>query len=331
MIKDKVSIVIPSNREIFLSHTIQEVLEKAKGDIEVIAVLDGYYPVVEDQRFSENLELLKEHGSEKVQLDKVPLIIEDPRVVYLHLGSQVGMRECINRGVAVANGEYIMKLDAHCMVDEGFDEKLKADMQDDWVVVPARKRLNASDWKIKDVGKPDVEANYLSYPYAKPNEVGMHGNIWNEKAAEEKDKLLAEDISFQGSCWFIKKEFYEYLELEDKESYGEFANEAQEIGFKAFLSGGKVMRNKKTWYAHLHKGRKWQRGYFISKDVFQESMEQTLKWLDNRGWSNKGTSPKQKLPFSWLIERFMPMPTWPENWKEELAKHGHNPEIIPGR
>ncbi len=34
-----------------------------------------------------------------------------------------GMRTAINQAVAIAKGKYIMKLDAHCMVDEGIDEK----------------------------------------------------------------------------------------------------------------------------------------------------------------------------------------------------------------
>lgn len=40
----KLSIIIPSREEIFLNKTIQDLLVKAKGDIEVIATLDGWVP-----------------------------------------------------------------------------------------------------------------------------------------------------------------------------------------------------------------------------------------------------------------------------------------------
>ena len=40
----KVSVVIPSRGEQFLAPTVKDVLAKAAGNIEVIAVLDGYWP-----------------------------------------------------------------------------------------------------------------------------------------------------------------------------------------------------------------------------------------------------------------------------------------------
>ena len=41
---DKISIVIPSRCEPLLTPTIKDLLVKAKGEIEVIAVLEGYWP-----------------------------------------------------------------------------------------------------------------------------------------------------------------------------------------------------------------------------------------------------------------------------------------------
>ena len=38
----RVSIILPSRNERFLPRTVQDLLDKAKGDIEVIPVLDGY-------------------------------------------------------------------------------------------------------------------------------------------------------------------------------------------------------------------------------------------------------------------------------------------------
>lgn len=297
MIDNRVSIVIPSNKEIFLRQTILDLLKNARGDIEIIPILDGYYPPAEE-------------------------IVDDPRVKYLHRGEVRGMRNGITSGAGIATGEYLMKIDAHCMVDEGFDEKLKEVHQDNWVQIPRRKRLDAENWCIQDVGKADIDYEFLSYPYWKPHEVGMHGTVWNERARDNKDKMLDENMSFQGSCWFMKRDYFDFLELMDEENYGTFANEAQEIGLKCQVSGGKVMTNKNTWYAHLHKGKKYGRGYFISKNTFEVARDYTLNWLTNTAWN----SPKAILKFEDIIEHFWPIPTWPDNWKEEIAKYGKNPK-----
>lgn len=290
---DKVSIIIPSRNEIFLAQTIEDLLKKAKGDIEIIPVLDGYWPT--------------------------PPLKDDPRVIILHKGEAEGMRPGINSAVAIAKGKYIMKIDAHCMVDEGFDEKLKADCEANWVVIPRRKRLDAENWCIQDVGKPDVDYEYLSFP-DNPSDFGgpgFNGRIWDQRTKERKDVPIDENMSFQGSCWFMHRDYFYQLELMDDKNYGTFWSEAQEIGFKAWLSGGKVMINKKTWYAHLHKGKKYGRMYPLSNRTVEQGAMFSVKWKDNNAWS------KQTLPFHTMIERFMPIPGWPDNWMELL---GYNKE-----
>jgi glycosyltransferase involved in cell wall biosynthesis len=287
---EKVSIIIPSRNEIFLTNTIKDLLKNAHEDIEIIPILDGYWPKPEE-------------------------IVNDPRVKYLHRGEARGMRDGINSAAAISTGQYLMKLDAHCMVDEGFDVKLKADMEKDWVVVPRRKRLDATNWCIKDVGKPDVDYEFLSYPHWKPEEPGIHGTIWTERIKERSDPKydLDEDMAFQGSCWFMHKDFFNnVLEGMQEEGYGTFIGEPQEIGMKAWLSGGKLMRNKKTWYAHLHKGKEFGRGYFFNKkEAIDGNAYSVDYWMNNR-W------PKAIHTMEWLVERFWPVPTWPEDrskWK----------------
>lgn len=284
-----ISIIIPSRNEQFLPNTITELLNKAEGDIEVIAVLDGYY----------------------AELPK------DGRVKIIHFGKSKGMRAGINAGVAVAKGEYIMKIDGHCMVDQGYDVKLVADCEKNWVVIPRRKRLDAENWCIANVGKPDVDYEFLSYP-DDPKDfggAGLNGKIWTQRALDRKDILIDENMSFQGSCWFMFKDYFYELELMDEANYGTFWNEAQEIGLKCWLSGGKVMTNKKTWYAHLHKGKKYGRGYTLDTKQLFIGSGYTKKWLTNSAWD------KQTKPFMWLIEHFGSVPTWPQKPnRKDLAK-----------
>lgn len=293
MTKGMVSIIIPSRNEQFLDKTIKDLLDNALGDIEVIAVLD----------------------------EGLPGAIEDSRVRYIKPESTIGMRACINLGVEKSEGEYIMKIDGHCMVGEGYDKILVEHSASNVVQVPTRKRLDAENWCVQDVGKPDINYMYLSYPeddndFGGP---GLNGKEWREL---NSNKLLEEDkitdlMSFQGSCWFMEKSYFYELELMDYNSYGPFWNEAQEIGLKAWLSGGKVVRNKNTWYAHLHKGKKYGRGYFLSKQSINVGAAHTRKWMEfKKAWD------KQTIPLSWLIEKFSP-PTWDEAKILKLKQNGN--------
>jgi glycosyltransferase involved in cell wall biosynthesis len=275
------SIVIPTKTEIFLNKTIQEILDKAAGEVEIIVVLEGYW--------------------------ERP--IEDKRVNYIHREAR-GMRTSINQGVAVSRGDYIMKLDAHCMLDEGFDLKLIEDYEDGWVVIPRRKRLDAENWCIQDVGKPDVDYEFVGYPGDDGIAKGIKGQVWTQRIVDRKHIQIDENMTFQGSCYFMNRKQWDWLGGLNPYGYGEFVREAQEICLKTWLGGGKVMTNKKTWYAHLHKGKKMGRGYFINK------LEMTAgdKYCDDFWFNNRWEERIHDL--SWLIERFWPVPTWPENYKE---------------
>lgn len=277
-----VSVVIPSRNERFLDKTVADLLAKAEGEIEIIVVLDGYWP---------------------------DSLAADPRMTYIHRGESRGMRAAINAAMKIAKGKYILKTDAHCMWDEGYDVKLAADCGPNWVVVPRRKRLDAEKWEIQEVGKPDVDYEYLSYP-DDPQDfggAGLNGKQWNERTLARADVLIDDNMSFQGSAWFMHRDYFYELELMDEANYGTFWNEAQEIGLKCWLSGGRVIVNKKTWYAHLHKGKKYGRMYNLDYSQLDIGSRHTKKWLTGEAWD------KQTLPLSYLVEKFWPVPTWPED------------------
>ena len=87
----------------------------------------------------------------------------------------------------------------------------------------------------------------------------------------------------------------------DDAHYGPFANEAQEVGLKVWLSGGRVVVNKNTWYAHWHR----DTGYNFTHEEQQEfrnSVKQGREysadyWLNNR-W------PQRVHDYEWLAEKF---------------------------
>jgi glycosyltransferase involved in cell wall biosynthesis len=261
-----ITAIIPARNEKYLMPTIHSLLNNADDWVEVIAVLDGYWPDEE--------------------------LIEDPRVKYIHKGIAQGMRPALNSAVAAASGDYILKSDAHCMFEKGYDTALLADMEDNWVVVPRRYRLDVENWKVIEDGRPPIDYMFLT-----PD---LHGKIWHRPDLE--NKMIDDLMSSQGSCYFIKKDYYHELELLDQEQYGSFFNEFQEIGLKCWLSGGQVKINKNTWYAHWHKNN--GRGYSMGRSLKDKGEAGTRKWLEGTGWH------KQVYPISWLVEKFGPVPGW---------------------
>jgi glycosyltransferase involved in cell wall biosynthesis len=287
----KVSVIIPARNERFLVPTIEDVFKNARGEVEVIAVLEGYTP-----------------DNWKETVAKYPAL----HTIQHHEAK--GMRAAINAGAASAisrGAKYLAKFDAHCCFGEGFDEIIKADMDKDWIVVPRRKRLDPDTFAPRNDGRLDIDYHYLTFPdnvkdFGGP---GLNGRVWDERARERLDILLDEEMSSQGSGWAMHAAYFTELELMDAANYGQFWNEFQELGLKCWLSGGQVMVNKKTFYAHWHKGSAG-RGYHLPKEWLAQGATFTKRWLFNEAWA------KQTLPFKTLIERFWPVPTWPENWEE---------------
>jgi len=218
------SIIIPSYRDPLLHKTIESVLENAKGEIEVIAVLDGYWPIAP--------------------------IKQDPRVRVIHLGKNRGMREAINAGVALSRGEFIMRTDEHCMFGEGFDVILTKDCQPDWIVTARRYFLDTVKWEVMDMPYVDYEKLVIQTAgYTKK----FTGIPWEERAKERAGIPIDETMAMQGSMWVMSHEWWNKVigELET-EGYGPMYQDSHEMVFKTWQAGGKLMVNKNTWFAHKH-------------------------------------------------------------------------------
>lgn len=286
----KVSVIMPArNERWFVAKTVNSIFENARGDYEIILILDGYWP--NDDEFPVNR----------------------PNLTILHLAEKQGMRPAINAGARVAKGDYLLKCDAHCAFGEGFDVTLAAECDDDWVVVPRRCSLDAKTWGINP--KLPIDYHFLSSPWAKPNEPGLHGIPWSERARDRKDVLIDDEMSSQGSCWFMSRKQWDRLGGLSCEGYGDFVQEFQEIGLKTWLGGGQVKVNKKTWYAHLHKGKEFGRGYFISKPAMNDGIKWSLDYWTHNRW------PDRVHDLSWLVQKFWPVPTWGDDWERRLREY----------
>lgn len=284
----ELSVVIPNRNSPFLTKTIQDVLDNAGCDVEVIVNVDENWP-------------------EKLVLD--------PRVTYIHPAQPIGLRQGVNNCVKLARGKYIMKTDDHCAFGKDFGKILIQNHQEDWVQIPRRYALDAENWKIEERtdNKYPIDYMYIDFPRkGKEHDNGMHGVPYKRENRPDID----ETPSMQGSCWFMTKDYFNKLKLMDETGYGQFAQESQEIGFKVWLSGGKLMVNKLTWYAHLHKGNRYGRFYKFPGGTKEASEWSAEHWLNDR-------EPNMIHDFEWFIdEKFPNMPTWPIYWKEQIKEMG---------
>jgi glycosyltransferase involved in cell wall biosynthesis len=292
----ELSVLIPNRNSPFLTKTIKDLLQKAVGDIEVIVNVDEQWPEE---------------------------IVDDKRVIYLHPAQPIGLRQGINACARVARGKYLMKLDDHCMVAPGFDKVLiENHLSNNWVQIPRRYALDAEKWAIEERtdNKYPIDYMYQDFPRkGKANDDGTHGVEWRERRDERTDSKydIDDTPSFQGSCWFMTKDYFDnFLHGLHEEGYGQFAQEAQEIGFKTWLGGGAVRVNKKTWYAHLHKGKVYGRFYKMPSGNPESDSWSASHWLNNE-------EPGMIKKFAWLIDNKFPgMPGWPIDWKEQIKEMG---------
>ena len=268
---DLISIIIPSRNDPWLQKTVTGIFEAAHATIEVIVVLDGYWPD--------------------------PILEPKPNLTIIHRSQPLGMRSAINSAARIAKGNYLMKCDAHCFFDNGFDEKLLADCADNWLVVPRRYDLDQKTWQRGD--------KLTDYMYISPPPE-FKGRPWNLK--DRDDKLIDDLMTFQGSCWFMPKALFEKIGGEDEVNYGTSGKEAQELCCKVWLSGGRVVRNKKTWYAHLH----FPRTYSLPPAEREKSRLFAIDCWTNNKWS------QQTRNFEWLLNKFNP-PGWKHKAKTVAA------------
>lgn len=225
------------------------------------------------------------------------------------------IREAINEGVNVSEGEYILKVDAHCGFAHSFDKTLLDNIQPHEVMIARRYTLDITSWL--PLPRP-VDYYYLSCPWTHPHGTMMSQSCpWITKTEQEMNNKPIDDLMcFQGSMWMMSRKHWEWLEgLEiGKEVYAEH----HEISMKTWLGDGKVTINKNTWYAHPSVS---VRGYHMSmRQVYKDHNHSALYWTTN-SWAG------QIHDYAWLIDKFYPLPTkdkrhktekywWPENWKE---------------
>lgn len=189
-----ISVIIPARKEPYLNRTIKNLYENAVGDIEVIVVLDG----------------------EKSHVDS------RARVIY-HSEPQ-GRRIGMNEAAAVAKGEYLFHVDAHCSMTKAWDEKLKESCLDNALVVSIISSLDEETWKIK----PGHSYTFVSL------DKSLVEHWWGKYKKLEDCDITEETMAFTGCGWMIRKDYYWAVGGCD-ESLGQLCHLGPEWALKVWL------------------------------------------------------------------------------------------------
>jgi len=300
------SILIPARNEMFLAKTVEDILATIEGNTEIIAVEDGGW--------------------------SNPGVPQHDRVTIIYHPESIGQRAATNEAAKLSRAKYLMKCDAHCSFDKGFDIKMMSVMQDDWTMAPLMKNLHAFDWvcanghrryqgpsgPCKDCGEDTAkEVVWIAKP--SPNNVSYcfdstpHFQYFGEYSKRpEGQGDITETMSLQGSCWMLTRDKYWSLDVCD-ENFGSWGSQGIEVAAKTWLSGGRVMVNKKTWYAHMFRTQGGDFGFPYPMSGKDQDRAKTYArdLFFNNNW------PRQVRPLSWLVQKFWPVRGWTE---DDLAK-----------
>jgi len=319
-----ISICIPARNEMFLKNTIEDILKNKEAKTEIIVGLDGEW--------------------------SDPPLDQHPDVNIVYFPKSIGQRWITKICAQLSRAKYIIKCDAHCAFDKGFDRKMLEAFKvtgDNVTMLPIMRNLHAFDWKCYSCGWKIYQANMAegdrcgdcnskrmrrkmvwigknnpqstSYCFNhEPRFMYFEDYKHRPQYVEDKQKKgLTETMSIQGSFFMVTREKYFSLDLDD-EKLGSWGNQGITIACKTWLSGGRVLINHNTWYAHLFRTNS---NLKFPWPVSGRDQVKTKAKVRKLIWGGK--CPGQKYPVSWLVEKFWPVPGWTEENLAELKRSSH--------
>jgi glycosyltransferase involved in cell wall biosynthesis len=212
-------------KEPYLNQTVKSLLDNSElGDqLEVIVALDGYWPAEP--------------------------MIQDPRVRFVHFGANRGPKGCFNAIYNMSRGEYVMRLDCHCMFGKGYDRILCEDCGEKDFITARRYFLDPVKWEKMDLEPVDYEKLVIQ------DDKKFSGQRWDTRTKERKDIMVDETQAMQGSMWVVSRKWFDKVcngQLQE-EGYGPAYQDSTEVSMKSWKNGGRLMLTKNTWFAHKHR------------------------------------------------------------------------------
>jgi len=325
----ELSVIIPGNNEMFISQTIEDILKNKRGKTQIIAVLDG-----------------GKWADPPINQHPDVNVIFLPKTVGQRAATNVGVKLSRAKYIAKVDAHTAYDEGWDIKMLEFFKE-----YGDNIIAVPVMRNLHAFDWKCQRCGSRwyqgpaptrcmKGEANRVTENPTCPEtrhfkrkmvwqprkgtwnqaycfDSEPHFQYFNEykmrpEYLEGKAKGCTESMSLQGSFFMCTREKYWELKLSD-ESVGSWGNQGIELACKMWLSGGRVLVNHKTWYAHLFRTQGGDFGFpYEHVNNVDATKQRVWEYFFN------GKFKQQIYPVSWLVEKFWPIT--PDVRKD--TKHG---------
>jgi hypothetical protein len=268
-----ISILIPARQEEYLNDTIEDVFAHAETEVEVLVGLDGW---------------------------TTPLGFPDKNIRVSFSPKPIGQRAMQNTLARMARGNYVMKLDAHCSLQQGFDRILLEHMDENTVATGCLHRLHTFDW-VDEKGrrtyqdqKSQIKREKVWKILPQPFETSFVFGTNCISVAGNTRNFPRETMSLQGSLFCVSRTKYWHWNLCD-EDWGSWGAQGFEIAVKTWFAGGRVI-TAPFFYGHWFRTKK--------EDVPYEREEPSTAYEKARELAKH---PKMQ----WLVKKF----GYPLDWK----------------
>jgi len=328
------SVIIAARNEKYLRPTVEDVLRNTSDRTDVIVVCDGTLPVeplVQHPRV--NVVLLPEsigqraavnlgaklsdaryickmdaHVSVAPGFDKAliaaaetlgPDVIQIPRQKHLHVFNW----KCVGCGTETYQGP-TPTMCASCAAkgtQGGPFEQV-------WIWEPRRSRWRTSTEASKS---GEIFSDTWRFDHT------LHFQYFPEWQRRFPEGDFVDTMSCLGACWFLSREYFWSLGGLDN-GHGSWGGMGTELGCKVWLSGGRMITNRRTHFAHLFRtkgGTDFGFPYPLSSQQVEHAREYSRALWLNDAW------PGQVRPLRWLVERFAPVPGWTPEQIAALPAH----------
>lgn len=238
-----------------------------------------------ERRLPETVENLKATADGPIEI----IVKED--------GDGAGMRRCLNEAAQEAQGEYLFKIDGHCIMSPHWDTLMKQTCANPNDMVVARIRgINDSTWSLNGVSFSFVTVNpdLTIIKSGDFDDIGSRvAKIYEATTPGGLPLDVAETMASIGCAWLIPRT--RFFELgQNWEQLGRWGNLGVEWALKVWLSGGRTLVHRDVTCGHL-----FRRQSLAGNEGYQQEARQ---YLGETFVQMKG--PQQFRPLNWLSEHF---------------------------
>jgi len=207
-----ISVIIPAgpNEKIEnINRTIDSLRSNASSVLEFIVVADGWEPKGVDSQ-------ARIHS----------------------FATNKGERETLNKGVELANGSHVLRIDAHCSMSNDWDVEFLKHCKDNTICVSTLDALDETTW----------EGRGHAYRFVYININGEEK--WWGGYKENKDVDAEPTMSFTGCGWLCNRDFY-LNHLYSDVSLSKWGSIGPEMSLRTEKAGGSVLLCKKVKCGHV--------------------------------------------------------------------------------